>query len=120
MRFIVPCDEVDHGDIPLLTVAVAAPDALFDPLRIPRKVVVDYSLAELKVQPFCASLRANKDLGTRAKLVHERESHRNLATGLRSWRKTHTFFLLPEGVRLPRPIMVIHAAKQRNVFVLMT
>ena len=118
MRFIVLCDEVDHGDIPLLTVPVATPDALFDTLWIPREVVVDYSLAELKVQPFCASLCTNQDLRTRAELVHERESNCNLATGLRSWRKTHTFFLLPTGVCLLRPFMVIHAAKQRNVVVL--
>ena len=33
MRFIVPRDEVDHGDITLLAVPMTAPNALFDALR---------------------------------------------------------------------------------------
>jgi hypothetical protein len=47
VRLIVPSDEIDHGDIALLAVTMAAPDALFDALRVPRQVVIDNGLAKL-------------------------------------------------------------------------
>jgi predicted dinucleotide-binding enzyme len=47
MRLIVPSDEIDHCDIALLAVPMAAPDALFDALRVPRQVVIDNGLAKL-------------------------------------------------------------------------
>jgi hypothetical protein len=40
-------DEIDHCDIALLAVTRAAPDALFDALRVPRQVVIDNGLARL-------------------------------------------------------------------------
>ena len=48
----------------LLAVAVAAPDALLDTLRIPRQVIVDHKRAELKVDAFGASFGCNHDLAT--------------------------------------------------------
>src|SRR5258705_12606184 len=109
MCFIVPRDEVDHGDIALLAVPVAAPDALFDPLRIPRKIVGDYGLAELEVQPFCAGLRANEDLRTCAKLGHEGEPHSNFASMPGSRRKAATCFFLPARLCSHPTTMVCHA-----------
>jgi predicted dinucleotide-binding enzyme len=47
MRLIVPSDEIDDCDIALLAVPMAAPDALFDALRVPRQVVIDNGLAKL-------------------------------------------------------------------------
>ena len=41
--------EVDDDHVMLLTVAVTAADALFDPLRVPRQVIVDDLRAELKI-----------------------------------------------------------------------
>ena len=54
--FVVFGDEVNDRDVVCLTVSVAPSDSLLDPLRIPRKVVVDQSVTELKVQSFCAGL----------------------------------------------------------------
>ena len=111
VRFIVPCDEVDHGDIPLLAVPMATPDALFDSLWVPRQVVVDDGLAELKVQPFCAGLRAHQDLRTRAEFVHERKSHGDLATGLR--RLAENGRLLPVAIgRAPASHVRDHSRRE--------
>ena len=75
MRLVVPGDKVDHGDIALLAVPMAAPDALLDALRVPRQIVVDDRLAKLQVQPFCAGLGAHEHLRARAELVHECKPH---------------------------------------------
>ena len=83
MCLIVAGDEIDHGDIALLAVAMAASDPLFDTLRIPGQVVVDDRLAKLKIQPFCASLRAYKDLRARTKLMHQRKANANFAARFR-------------------------------------
>src|ERR1700693_4689506 len=80
MCLVVPCDEVDHGDIPLLAVPMATPDTLFDALWVPGQVIVDDRLAEWQVQPFCACLCAHEDLRTRAEFVHECKAHGDLAT----------------------------------------
>ena len=100
MRLIVPSDEVDHGDIALLAIPMAAPDALFDALRVPRQIVIDDRLAKLQVQPFCASLGAYENLRTRAELVHECKPHGNFATRLGSRRKSCAFLLFPARVAL--------------------
>ena len=117
MRLIVPSNEIDHGDIALLAVPMAAPDALLDALRIPRQIVVDNGLAELQVQPFCAGLRANKDLRTRAELVHESKPHSNFAARLDSWWKPRAFLLFPARERLLRTLVIVDAAEQGDVFV---
>src|SRR6218665_655998 len=54
--FVAAVDEVDDDDIVLLPVAVAAPDALFDALRVPGQVVVDDQRAKLQVDAFGAGL----------------------------------------------------------------
>jgi len=41
VSIVVARDEVHDGHIVLLAVAVAAPDTLFDALRVPGQVVVD-------------------------------------------------------------------------------
>src|SRR5260370_18250397 len=56
MRLVVPGDKIDHRDISLLAVPMAAPDPLFDSLWVPRQVVVDDGFANLQVQSFCAVL----------------------------------------------------------------
>ena len=61
---IAAVDEVDHHHVVLLTVAVAAPDALLDALRVPRQVVVDDERAELEVDAFGSGLGGNHDLAT--------------------------------------------------------
>ena len=47
VRLVIPREEVDHGDIALLAIPVASPDALLDALRVPGQIIVDYGLAEL-------------------------------------------------------------------------
>ena len=90
LRFVVPGDEVDHRDVALLAVAVAAADALLDALRVPRQVVVDDRLAELEVQPLCAGLGADEHLRPRAELVHQREPDGDFARRPGSRRKART------------------------------
>ena len=67
--------EVDHDDIVLLAVAVAAADALLDALRIPRQVVVHDERAELKVDALGAGLGRDHDAAFLAEVVHERRTH---------------------------------------------
>ena len=117
MGLVIPSDEVDHSDIALLAIAVASPDALFDALRVPRQIVVDYRLAELKVQTFCAGFGADENLRTCAELVYECEPDGNLAARLRTRRETGTFLFLPAGVGLLRTLVIVHAAEQRDVVV---
>ena len=52
-------EEVDHDDIELLAVAVAAADALLDPLRVPGQIVVDDQIAELEVDALGGALQLN-------------------------------------------------------------
>ncbi len=93
MRFVVPGDEVDDGDVALLAITVAASDPLLDPLRVPWQIVVDDGLADLKVQPLRSCLCAHEDLRPHAELVNECEPHGNFSGRLRAWRKFTPFFL---------------------------
>src|ERR1039458_6675513 len=117
MRLVIPCDEVDHSDIALLAIAVASPDALFDALRVPRQIVIDHRLTELKVQTFCAGFGANEDLRTRAELVYECEPDGNLAARLRTRRETGTLLFLPAYICLLRARVIIRPAEQRDLVV---
>src|ERR1035438_1467211 len=94
MGLVIPRDEVDHGDIPLLAIPMASPDALFDTLRVPRQIVVDYRLTELKVQTFCAGFGADENLRTCAELMYECEPDGNLTARLRTRRETGTLLRL--------------------------
>ena len=58
----------------LLPVAMAASDALLHALRVPRQVVVDDKRAELQVDAFRASLRADHDLGFGTKVINNRRA----------------------------------------------
>src|SRR5438477_347332 len=49
LRLVFQVEEIDDGDIDFLAVTMAAADALFHTLRIPRQVEVDYERAELQV-----------------------------------------------------------------------
>ena len=77
LRLVVPGEEVDDGDVALLSVAMATADPLLDPLRVPRQVVVDDGVAELQVQPLRPRLRRDHDDGAPTELVHQREAHGN-------------------------------------------
>jgi hypothetical protein len=58
---VLEIEEVDDGHVDLLAVAVAAPDALLDALRVPGQVEIDDQRAELKVDAFRAGLRSDQD-----------------------------------------------------------
>ena len=64
---------------------VAASDPLLDALRVPRQIVVDDRLAELKVQPLRASLGAHEDLRARAEFVNQCEPYGNLTGPPSTW-----------------------------------
>ena len=117
VRFVVLRDEVDHRDVALLAVPVAAADALLDALRVPRQVVVDDRLAELEVQPLRARFRADEHLRPRAKLVNQREPHGDLARRPGPRREIAPFLLDPARVRLLRAVVIVVPPKERDVLV---
>src|SRR6266496_831525 len=117
VRLVIPCEEVDHGDIALLAIPVASPDPLLDALRVPGQIVVNHRLAELKVQAFCAGFGADENFRTRAELVYEREPDSNLAARFGSRRETGALLLLPACVRLVRALVIVYAAEQGDVLV---
>lgn len=52
LGLVLLVQEVDHGDVDLLAIAVATTDALLDPLGVPGQVEVDQQRAELKIDAF--------------------------------------------------------------------
>ena len=68
-------EEVDHHHVVLLTVAVTAPDALLDALRVPGHVVVDDQVAELQVDALGRGLGGNEDDGLIAEVLDEGGAH---------------------------------------------
>src|SRR5581483_2602424 len=55
--------EVEDVDVSLLADAMDAPHPLFEPVRVPRQVVVDHQVAELEVDPLACGLGGDADLG---------------------------------------------------------
>ena len=117
---VVARDEINHGDVALLAVPVAAADALLDALGVPGQIVIDDGLAKLQVQALRARFGADQNFGTRSELMHQRQPHGHLAAWLGSRWKTRALFLLPARQRLSRAIGIVHAAEQGNVFVAQT
>jgi len=70
IRGVVFIQEIDDYNVMLLAVAVTAPDALFDTLRIPRQIVVDDQGAELKIDAFGTCLSRDHDTALVAEVVH--------------------------------------------------
>ena len=68
-------EEVDHDDVELLAVAVAAADALLDALRVPGQVVVHDQVAELKVDAFGRGFGGDQDRRLVAEVLDERGAH---------------------------------------------
>ena len=64
-------EEVDHHDVVLLSVAMAAADALLDALGVPGQVVVDDQRAELEVDAFRGGLGGDQDRRMIAKMLDE-------------------------------------------------
>src|SRR5207247_8265892 len=50
-------------DLPCLPIPVDAPHPLFQPVWIPRDVVVDHEMAKLEVDALASCLSGNQDLG---------------------------------------------------------
>jgi len=63
--------EVHDDHIMRLPIAMAASDALFDPLRVPRKVVVDDLRAELQVDTLGGGLGCDHDRGIVAEFFYQ-------------------------------------------------
>ena len=68
-------EEVDHHHVELLTVAVAAADALLDALGVPGQVVVDHQIAELQVDALGGGLGGNQNGGVVAEVFHQGGAH---------------------------------------------
>src|SRR5690606_1901620 len=71
VRLVAEIDEVHNHHVVLLTVAVAAPDALLDALRVPRQVVVDDERAELEVDAFGSGLGGNHDFAPLLEVLNQ-------------------------------------------------
>ena len=72
IRCVRPVRKVHHNDIELLAVAMATAKALLNPLRVPRKIVVDDQIAELKIDPLGRCFRGNHDAGFIAEEIDQR------------------------------------------------
>ena len=62
VSFIPLVEEIDDNYIMFLAVAMTAPNALLDALRVPRQVVVDHERAELEIDTFRGRLGGDEDL----------------------------------------------------------
>src|SRR5688572_13960863 len=91
-------------------------DALLNTLGVPRQVVVDEGLTELKIQTFSARLGAEKDPRTRAEFVYESKPKSDIpcqrAALRRPSREVAGFFLLPERKRFLCTLAVVVTTKQ--------
>ena len=68
-------DEVDDHHVVLLAVPVATTDALLDPLRVPRQVVVHHERAELEVHAFRGGLGGNHDRRPLGEFIDQSGTH---------------------------------------------
>jgi hypothetical protein len=96
LRFIVRSEKVDDGDVVLLSVAMASPDALLDALRVPRQIVIDHCVAKLKVQSLRTGLGGDEDTRDGLELMHQRHPHSHVPARLAQPQ------LLPVAERLGR------------------
>ena len=53
---------VDDHHFAFLSVTVYTPDALFDPHRVPRQIVIDHAIAELEIQSFAADFGGEQNI----------------------------------------------------------
>ena len=61
IRMISIIQKIDHNNIVLLSITVAASDSLLNSLRVPWKVVVHKQVAELEVSAFASGFGAQED-----------------------------------------------------------
>ena len=71
--------EVDDDDVVLLPVAMAAADALLDPLRVPGQIVVDDQRAELQVDAFGRGFGCEHDRRVVAEMLDQARSRTSTA-----------------------------------------
>ena len=109
LRLVVAGNEINHGNVALLTVAMAASNALLDALRIPGQIVVDDRLAELQVQTLRAGLRADQDSRTGPELVHERQPQATSRLGMCLEEAGPSSCLHRQG--LLRAVVIVNAAE---------
>ena len=68
-------EKIDDDDIAFLTIPMASPNALLDSLRIPRKIVIDNEIAELKIDSFRRRFGCNHNDSRISKMFDDRRSH---------------------------------------------
>src|SRR3989344_3151705 len=68
-------EEVHHHHVELLPVTVAASNALFNTLGIPRQIVVDYQVAELQVDALGGGFGRDQNRRLVTEILHQRGAH---------------------------------------------
>jgi len=63
--------EIDNDNVMLLTVPMAAPNALLDPLRIPGEIIVDDKGSELKIDTLCTRFGGDHDGRFIPEVIHQ-------------------------------------------------
>ena len=68
---VLAVDEIDHHNVMLLAISMAAPDSLLNSLRVPGQVIVNQQGTELQVDAFGGGLGGNHDSGILTKCIHK-------------------------------------------------
>ncbi|HYV45120.1 MAG TPA: hypothetical protein VFA20_09685 [Myxococcaceae bacterium] len=113
LRLVLLGDEVDHHHLVPLPVPVAAADALFDALRVPRQVVVHDGVAELQVEALGAGLGRDEHPGALLELVHQGQAHGDVR--LRGWPLSLGDLVAPLLQRLLGAPRVVRPPKERDL-----
>ena len=69
---VLAVEEIDYDNVVLLTVAMATANSLFDPLWIPRQVVINDERAKLEIDAFRSCLGRDHDASFFAEIIHQR------------------------------------------------
>ena len=81
IRMISIIQKIDHNNIVLLSITVAASDSLLNSLRVPWKVVVHYQRTELHIDTLCSSFGGNHNLSLITKILDQRGAHVSVRHG---------------------------------------
>ncbi len=104
--------KVNDDDIELLPIAVAAADALLDPLRVPRQIIVHDEIAELQVDTFRGGFSRDHDRRFITEVFDKRGAHvsaRRSADAIRAG-----VSLKPCSVDAARKLVAVRAVEKDN------
>lgn len=110
--FVFAIEKVDDDDVVFLTIAVATSDALFDALRVPGQIVINYQRTELKIDTFRSSFRSNHDAAVVLKIIDE--SRADVSSFRTCYAIRASMPLHPCGVNLFRVLIRVRAIEENN------